>query len=86
MRAAAADEIAVYGYALALLAFGGFLVYLFASGRLQGADATSRRRFVAALLSSAAWAVFAGIGVEYRSPLWPAAVFPGPARRRQKPG
>jgi putative PEP-CTERM system histidine kinase len=66
MRAAAADEIAIYGYALAFVAFGGFLVYLFVSGRLQGTDAASRRRFVAALAATAAWSA-----AEMASALWP---------------
>lgn len=66
MRVAAADEIAVYGHVLGCVAFGGFLVYLFVSGRLRTADATSRRCFVAALGATVAWSA-----VEAASGLWP---------------
>ncbi len=53
---ASADEVAVYGHLLALLSFGGFLVYLLVTGRLQGAESASRRTFIAALAASAGWA------------------------------
>lgn len=66
MRVAAADEVTVYGHALGLLAFGGFLAYLLLSRRLQSADPSSRRRFVAALLATIAWSA-----AEIASALWP---------------
>lgn len=52
---AVADEVAVYGYALALVAYGAFLLYLLLSGRLRGADAPGRATFTLALLGSLAW-------------------------------
>ena len=66
MRVAAADEITVFGHALGLVAFGGFLAYLFLSRRLHSADLTSRRRFVAALVITVAWSA-----AEIAAALWP---------------
>jgi putative PEP-CTERM system histidine kinase len=63
---AANSEVAAYGYALACLAYGGFLVYVLISGRLRGADASLGRVFLAALIASTAWAVTAML-----SELWP---------------
>ncbi len=51
----AADPVALYAHALAACAYGAFAIYLLASGRLQGADSRSSRRFVTALWVSAAW-------------------------------
>lgn len=55
MMSAVADEIAVYGHALALAAYAAFLIYLLVSGRLRGADAPGRAAFMAALLASTLW-------------------------------
>ncbi len=53
---ATADDVTVYGHLLALLSFGGFLVYLLVTGRLRGAEDGSRRAFIAALAASTGWA------------------------------
>ncbi len=62
---ATADEVTVYGYAVAVAAYGGFLAYLWLSGRLRGAETLPRRAFGAALLASTAWA-----GASLASELW----------------
>ncbi len=55
----AADEVAVYGYALTLVVHAGFLAFLLASERLHFARQKSGRFFFAALLATTAWAAFA---------------------------
>ena len=67
---AAADDISLYGSALALLAYAGLVVNLAWSGRLRGSDPYAERSFTGALLASAAWAAAALL-----SELWPTRAF-----------
>ena len=62
----AADQVAIYGHALAVLAYSAFLVYLLASGRLRGGERRAGLSFIAALVASAAWA-----GASLLSEIWP---------------
>jgi|CXWL01.1.fsa_nt_gi putative PEP-CTERM system histidine kinase len=64
---AAVDEVATYGWALALLAHAGFATFLFASGRLRGADLRSSGAFIASIIATAAWA-----GVSLLAQFWAA--------------
>jgi hypothetical protein len=52
----ASDDVAVYGYGLAFLAYGGFALYLHLSGRSISSDRRAGWPFMAALLATAAWA------------------------------
>ena len=62
----AADDVSVYSHGLALLAYGGLLVYLLIAGRLRRADVLPGRAFIAALAFTALWA-----GGSLLSELWP---------------
>jgi putative PEP-CTERM system histidine kinase len=66
----AAAEVARYGYALALVAYGAFLLHLLISGRLGGAAGPSRRAFQGSLAASTAWAALALV-----SEFWPNRAF-----------
>ena len=52
-------DVAVYGYALTLLAHGAFAIYLPLSGRLKRDGQGSGRAFIVALAATSAWAGFA---------------------------
>jgi len=52
----ASDDVAVYGYGLAFLAYGGFALYLHLSVRSISSDRRAGWPFMAALLATAAWA------------------------------
>ena len=66
MEAPLNDGIAVYGYAMAALAYGGLVVYLLLSGRLIGLDRRSGGTLLAALGATAIWS-----GAQLLSELWP---------------
>lgn len=51
-----ATEVAVYGYGLALAAYGALAVFLWATDTSLSTERGSRRTFLAAIAASAAWA------------------------------
>jgi len=65
----ATDEIAAYGYGLALFAHSGFAAYLLITGRSVTSDRRAGRPFLAALWLSAAWAGLCVLGL-----FWPGAI------------
>ncbi|MBA4177484.1 MAG: PEP-CTERM system histidine kinase PrsK [Leptothrix sp. (in: Bacteria)] len=62
-------EVALYGYALALVVHGGFLAYLLASDRSVFVEQKSGRRFIAALLCTEGWSAFALASALWALPL-----------------
>ena len=57
MSESAANQVAVYGYAVGMVAYASFAAYLIISKRLLGAETRSSHTLLAALLVSAAWAL-----------------------------
>lgn len=65
------DDVAVYGYALALLLHAGLAVYLLATGRLAAEGRRAAALFIAALTATAAWSGFSLAAEIYRPAAWP---------------
>ena len=79
MMAVGANEVAVYGYGLALLAYVGFALHLWLSGKTVTTEPRARRYFLGALVLSGAEAT---AGMEYPTLITTGALWWAPRRVR----